>query len=129
VILADRAQAARLVVTIDGLRSGTGDVYVALYSRPDQFPDGDYSDQHQKRPATLGPLTFVFDDLAPGTYALGAYHDENANGKLDTNLIGYPIERYALSNGIRAVVSRPRFVDAAFILPDSEKWVTLHIRY
>jgi len=67
VILADRAQAARLVVTIDGLRSGTGDVYVALYSRPDQFPDGDYSDQHQKRPATLGPLTFVFDDLAPGT--------------------------------------------------------------
>ena len=71
VILADRAQAARLVVTIDGLRSGTGDVYVALYSRPDQFPDGDYSDQHQNR-----------------HYALGAYHDENANGKLDTNLIG-----------------------------------------
>ena len=50
-------------------------------------------------------------DLAPGTYAVGAYHEENNNSRLDTDFIGYPTEGYALSNGIRAVMSHPRFSD------------------
>ena len=44
----------------------------------------------------------------------GAYHDENNNSRLDTDFIGYPTEGYALSNGIGAVISRPRVSDAAF---------------
>ena len=49
--------------------------------------------------------------LAP---MFGAYHDENNNSRLDTDFIGYPTEGYALSNGIGAVISRPRVSDAAF---------------
>ncbi len=123
------AEAAKIVVTIDGLHSAKGDVYVALYSKPDEFPDGDYSDQHLKVKASVSPITVVFDHLRPGTYAVGAYHDENANGRLDTNFIGYPVEGYALSNGIRAIISRPRFIDAAFIVPEGGAAVTLHIKY
>ena len=122
------ARAARIVVTIDGLHSGKGDVYVALFSRAAQFPDGDDADQHLKVKASLGPITVMFD-APPGRYAIGAYHDENANGKLDTNLIGYPIEGYALSNGIRAVISRPRFDAAAFTVGDGTTSVALHIQY
>lgn len=122
------ARAARITVTIDGLHSSTGDVYVALFSRAEQFPDGDYSDQHLKVKASLEPITVAFE-VPPGRYAIGAYHDENANGKLDTNFIGYPIEGYALSNGIRAVISRPRFADAAVAVGDGDTTVALHIRY
>lgn len=128
-LVAGRAEAARIVVTIDGLHSAKGDVLVALYSKPEGFPDGDYSDRHAEVKASVAPLTVVFDHLKPGIYAVGAYHDENANHRLDTNFIGYPIEGYALSNGIRAVISRPRFVDASFSVPDGEKDVTLHIKY
>ena len=71
----------------------------------------------------------VFDDLAPGIYAVGAYHDENNNNRLDTDFIGYPTEGYALSNGIRAVISRPRFIDAAFAVGDEDAHVTLRIKY
>jgi len=124
-----QAEAARIVVTIDGVHSAKGNVVVALYSKPDQFPDGDYSDQHTKVKADTAPITVVFDHLRPGLYAVGAYHDENGNDRFDTNFIGYPIEGYALSNGIRAIISRPRFADAAFLVPDGEKQVTLHIRY
>lgn len=126
---ADPADAARLIVTIDGLRNANGDVYVALFSKPYEFPDGDYSDAHVKLKARTTPLTVVFDNLPPGTYAVGAYHDEDGNGKLDTNFLGYPIEGYALSNGIRAVISRPRFIDAAFTVGDEDCRVTLHIKY
>ncbi|HUK59622.1 MAG TPA: DUF2141 domain-containing protein [Stellaceae bacterium] len=125
---AGTAHAAKIVVTIDGLHSAKGDLYVALFSRADEFPDGDHSDQHVKLKASLAPITVTFDALR-GRYAVGAYHDENANGKLDTNFIGYPTEGYALSNGIRAVVSRPRFTDAAFLVGEGATKVALHIKY
>jgi hypothetical protein len=35
--------------------------------------------------------------LAPGRYALRVFADENGNGKLDSNLMGLPIERYGFS--------------------------------
>lgn len=123
------AWAARIVVTIDGLHSSKGHVYVALFARPQGFPDGDYSVRHTKIKAALGTMTVAFDGLPAGTYAAGAYHDEDDNRRLDTNLIGYPVEGYALSNGIRAVISRPRFIDAAFTVGDQGTVVPLHIRY
>jgi uncharacterized protein (DUF2141 family) len=126
---AGHAEAARLVVTVDGLHSAKGDVYVALYSKPDEFPDGDYSDQHLKVKASTRPITVVFDHLRPGTYAVGAYHDEDSSGHLETNFLGYPTDGYALSNGIRAIISRPRFVDAAFSVGHGDTHVALHIEY
>jgi len=36
---------------------------------------------------------------------------------------------YALSNGIRAVISRPRFSDAAFAVGEEDAHVTLRIKY
>lgn len=128
-LLAVPAEAARIVVTIDGMHSAKGNLVVALYSRPGGFPDGDYSDRHTQVEASPAAVTIVFDGLKPGTYAVAAYHDENANGRFDTNFIGYPAEGYALSNGIRAIISRPRFVDAAFAVPEGEKRVSLHIKY
>ena len=127
--LAGQAQAARLIVTIQGIHSDSGYVFVALFNQPEGFPDGNYSSQHTKVKAAIAGLTVVFDNVEAGTYAAGAYHDENSNGRLDTNIFGYPIEGYALSNGIRAVVSRPRFADAAFLVGDADTYVTLKIKY
>jgi uncharacterized protein (DUF2141 family) len=128
-LLAAHAQAARLIVTIQGTRSGNGYFYVALFSTPGGFPDGDYSIQQTELKAAPEPLNVVFNDLAPGTYAVGAYHDENNNRRLDTDFIGYPKEGYALSNGIRAVFSRPRFIDASFPVGGEDAHVILRIKY
>lgn len=127
--LAGQVQAARLVITIQGIRSDSGYVFVALFSKPEGFPDGNYSTQHTKVKAAIAGLTVVFDNIEAGAYAVGAYHDENNNGRLDTNVLGYPIEGYALSNEIRAVVTRPRFADAAFLVSDADTHVTLNIKY
>jgi uncharacterized protein (DUF2141 family) len=123
------ARAADISVTIDGLHSDKGNVLVALFNKPDEFPDGDHSIRHARVAASTQPITTVFHDLPPGTYAVGAYHDENANGRLDTNFIGYPIEGYALSGGVRAIISRPRFIDASFVVGPAGKGVRLHIEY
>jgi uncharacterized protein (DUF2141 family) len=56
----------------------------------------------------------VFNDVRPGTYGISAYHDENKNGKLDTNVVGMPIEDYCASRDARATFSAPSFDDAKF---------------
>ena len=129
VALAHQAQAARLVVTIQGIRSPSGYVFVALFSKPEGFPDGNYSAQHTKVKAAVEGLKVVFDNVAAGSYAVGAYHDENNNGRLDTNLLGYPTEGYAPSNGIRAMITRPLFADAAFVVGPTDTYITLFVKY
>lgn len=129
ILAAGPASAARIVVTIDGLHSARGDVFVGLYASPAKFLHGNQTDATKKVRASTGPITVVFDHLRPGTYAVGAFHDENGNDHLDTNFLGLPVEGYALSNNIRAVFSKPNFYQAAFSVGAAGAQVGLHIRY
>jgi uncharacterized protein (DUF2141 family) len=123
------SQDGHLTVQIDGLRSGEGQVMVAIFSQDLNFPDGDYADEWVKKPARAGAVTVEFGGLPPGPYAIGAFHDENGNGKLDTSVIGWPKERYALSNDVRLSFHRPRFDECAFPIRPGEQRVTLHMGY
>ena len=129
VLSAGPASAARIVVTIDGVHSDKGNVFIGLYASPAKFLHGKQTDGWIKVQASTSPITVTFDHLKPGTYAIGAFHDENANDQLDTNALGLPEEGYALSNGIRAMFSRPDFYDAAFKVEGEDTPVALHIKY
>lgn len=129
VLAAGPASAARIIVTIDGVHSAQGNVFIGLYASPSKFLNGNQTDAMKRVRASAAPITVTFDNLPPGTYAVGAYHDENANDHLDTNLLGLPIEGYALSNGVRAVFSKPNFYEAAFTVGAGDRPVALHIRY
>ena len=129
VLAAGPASAARIIVTIDGLKNAQGNVFVGLYASPAKFLQGNQTDAQRRVKASTGPITVTFDNLPPGTYAVGAFHDENANDHLDTNVLGLPTEGYALSNGVRAVMAKPTFQQAAFSVGDGDKPVALHIRY
>jgi uncharacterized protein (DUF2141 family) len=129
ILIAGPASAARIIVTIDGLHSTQGAVFIGLYATPSKFLNGNQSDAIRKVRASTGPITVTFDNLPPGTYAVGAYHDENGNDHLDTNFLGLPVEGYALSNGVRAVMAKPTFQQAAFTVGAGDKPVSLHIRY
>jgi uncharacterized protein (DUF2141 family) len=43
-------------------------------------------------------VTLVLRDLSPGTYAVSAYHDLDANSQLNNNLMGLPVEPYGFAN-------------------------------
>jgi uncharacterized protein (DUF2141 family) len=128
-VIAEPAFAARIIVTVSGLRSAAGGVYIGLYATPSKFLNGTQVDALKKVRAGSGPITVVFDNLQPGTYAIGAYHDENNNDHFDTDFIGLPQEGYALSNGVRAVMAKPTFQQAAFTVGTADTPISLHVRY
>ena len=91
--------AADLTVTITKIRNDHGNILAGLYGGADQWPDGmTVADATVK--AVSGKAVIIFHDLPPGTYAVSAFHDENANGKFDTNTLGFPLEGFAFSNNV-----------------------------
>ncbi|QJE00817.1 DUF2141 domain-containing protein [Massilia forsythiae] len=108
------SQAADLTIRVDNVQSGDGQVMVALY-------DGaGYLKQPLRTvhaPAAKGATTLVIQDLAPGAYAIAAYHDRNANDKLDANPMGMPLEPYAFGNDAEGRMGPPAFDAASVTVP------------
>ena len=123
---AAQADEARLVVTIKEIRDATGNLRISLYGDADSFRKEDRALKVVSLPATKGEARVTFDGIAPGRYALMAYHDENADGKLNLRLGMFPTEGYALSNNPR-VMGPPKFADSAFDVtaPETEASLTL----
>ena len=113
--IATAVAAADLEVSIEGLRSDEGNVRVSVHRRDGaaDFPNGDGVSGAFRRADPDG-ARFVFADLAPGDYAAAAFHDEDADGELDTNALGLPTEGYGFSNDARGMMGPPGF-DAAAI--------------
>jgi uncharacterized protein (DUF2141 family) len=70
-----------------------------------------------------------FEDIPPGTYALVVIHDENMNGKLDTNLLGIPTEGYGFSNDAKALLGAPSFSPAGFQYNGETLDLTISLHY
>jgi uncharacterized protein (DUF2141 family) len=102
-------------VTVDlrGLRDRSGDILVALCSSA-PYNARASCEVTQRFPAARLNGPFILQAPGPGRYALLILHDENANGKLDTNLVGMPTEAYGFSNNPSKRPGRPSFAEAAF---------------
>lgn len=110
---ATAVEAADLVITVEDVRSDRGLISVAIYDRATGFLKGGAEVRSADIKAAPGDLVVVFYDLPPGRYAAAAFHDENASGAFDKSWLGLPKEGYGFSNGAKAVLSPPRFADAA----------------
>lgn len=129
VLAVESAVAADLRINVTGLRSGSGTVHVGLFSGPDGFltKEGMHADTVVE--ARPGGVQAVFDGLPPGSYAVATYHDENDNGEFDQGLFGIPLEGFALSNGVRPVLSAPEFHETAVSLGDQGTEIVLNMGY
>lgn len=122
------ALAGDLTVTFKGVRSDKGKLSAGLFGEKDGWPDGKTFAVMDAAPK-IGQVTYVFKNLPPGRYAISAFHDENANGKFDTNFIGLPKEGFAFSNDVKPKLSPPSFKDASFAVGANPVAITLHVEY
>ncbi|WP_439100212.1 DUF2141 domain-containing protein [Congregibacter sp.] len=113
--LAIPGKADQLIVDVVGIERMGGAMMVAVFNSPEGWEDS-LGPVATAKDSVAGPkVRLVFQDLAPGPYAVKLYHDENANGELDTNMLGIPSEGYGFSN-YKRMLGEPDFEESMFMV-------------
>ena len=104
----------KLIVKFIGLKSNIGEVKVALCNSSKNYDDHKSPFIGKDILIENKKAVIEFDELPFGEYAVKAFHDEDNNDDLNTNLLGIPIEDYGFSNDARGMFGPPSWDDAKF---------------
>ena len=96
-----------LDIEITEIRNNSGNIMLQLFDENEKVMTQEMS------PIKEQNVRFLIKNLKPGKYAVRYFHDENLNGKMETNLIGKPTEGYGFSNNVTGKFGPPPF----------EKWL------
>ncbi len=64
---------------------------------------------------------------AAGKYGIRVFHDENNNKKLDTNVVGYPIEKWGVTNAVRPAFRAPKTEEILVLIEANDK-ITIKVQ-
>src|SRR5215469_2746079 len=130
--LAQAASPQGNVIHVDvlGLRNNKGQVFCALYVSAEGFPkDSQKAIRRDTSSISEKKASCEFSGIEPGTYAVSVFHDENSNGKLDTNFLGIPREGVGASNNARGHMGPPKFEVAQFQFSGGRLNIKITINY
>lgn len=129
-LLAGQAVAADVTINIKGLKSSKGQVIVGYWAQGDGFPDKmDKATVKLVAPIVGNAATVVFKNINPGVCAFNLIHDENGNGKMDTNFVGIPKEGFGCTNDPRPKMRAPKFDEAKVTVPGAGATYTINAAY
>ena len=126
--IATHTNSADLTVKVERVRNSNGEIRLAIFNLPDQFPEGNEMDSKDVE-ARLGTVTIILRGLNPGVYAVAVHHDENSDKMMNKNVVGWPQEGYGFSNDARVIFSVPVFEAAAFNLNSAGQTIHLQVVY
>ena len=112
--------AADLTVNVDDISKHEGNIYVVLFDSANAYNGKGKPIKRSRIEVTKNSHSVVFKETEAGTYAIKLFHDENGNGKLDTNLVGIPSEGYGFSNNAGAF-GPATFEDASFAVTETSE--------
>lgn len=113
-------------VTITNIRNDKGVLMIGLFNSKETFTKKIFKGENPK--ASTGEVKVVFKNIPPGDYAVSVFHDENSNGKIDTNFIGIPKEGFGFSNDAMGAFGPPSFEKAGVVVPKT-KSVVMKLKY
>ncbi|NTU57736.1 MAG: DUF2141 domain-containing protein [Chlorobiaceae bacterium] len=125
-----KVQTGRITVKVFNLRSANGDLVVALFNSKKGFPGKLEAAVRKTVVSAEGAQhEVVFNDVPYGTWAVTVQHDENRNGKLDSNFLGMPKEGVGTSNNPRSRFGPPSFDSASFPVDKGDTELVINLRY
>lgn len=124
------SHAADLTLDVQGLdttRLQGATLMVAVYTEPASWlKQPQVGRRFSLEGAADGKLTVTLKDLPDGPLALTLFQDANANGRLDMNAMGMPIEPFGFSNDAVGNFGPPKF-EQALIRPAAGQPVTVRL--
>ncbi|HKO46143.1 MAG TPA: DUF2141 domain-containing protein [Polyangiaceae bacterium] len=117
-------------VNVGPLRNDKGVLACRLHPSADGFPRTGTGTISKRVKIAGGATRCVFENVAPGTYAVVVHHDENDNRQFDKNLLGIPIEGYGASNNRTYALSAPSWRESKFVVEGGkERLLAISLRY
>lgn len=122
------ALALDATVTVTGIRNAKGKIAVLAFATKEGFPDQPAKALAQAvADARNGTVTLTLKKLPAGKLAITVLHDEDANGKLNRNLFGLPLEGVGMSGKPEGKLP-PTFADVVEQFDGSRK-LTIPLKY
>jgi uncharacterized protein (DUF2141 family) len=112
----------KIDIEISEIRNNNGNIMLQLFDQNEKVL------AEEQSPINENKCSFSIPDLSPGRYAVRYYHDENLNGKMETNIFGKPTEGYGFSNNVTGKSGPPPFEKWLFDL-DGDKKIILKPTY
>jgi uncharacterized protein (DUF2141 family) len=117
--------ASEITVNISGIKNNDGNILISLYDSEENFLNDNNVFKSISVPAQKN-VSASFSNINSGTYAVGAIHDEDENGKLKQWFwVGPPKEGVAASGNSESI---PTFNSAKFYV-DTAIVVDLEMKY
>jgi uncharacterized protein (DUF2141 family) len=105
----------KLEIEIQEIRNNKGKIMLQLFDENEKVLTQEMGQIEGNK------CTFSLSDLKPGKYAVRYYHDENMNGKMETNMVGKPTEGYGFSNNVIGKFGPPPFAKWLFKIKEDKK--------
>ena len=109
----------KIIVQVNGFKNNNGKARLLIFSTKEKqfFPkDKDKAYAKYVVPIKDNKVLFTFENLPFGDYAISVHHDEDNNGKVNTNFIGIPAESLGASNDAKGFFGPPSFEKAKVTL-------------
>ena len=119
-----------LTIEVKNLRNSKGVMQYLLYNKDGSIPDKELKNYYKILNSEIkdGFSSITFNDLPPGKYAVGVFHDENKNGEIDKGFVK-PLEGIGYSNyesiGLN---NKPKYAKASFQLTEN-KMINIKVIY
>ena len=124
VIHAQDKNGVTVTVVIENVLNDQGNILAALHTQETFMRGGGVADYATK--AKAGAISFQFEDVAPGVYAISVMQDKNENYQMDTEANGMPLEPYGFS-GNDMSMGPPDFNNSRFEEGDED--LEIRIRF
>lgn len=109
----------QLTIKIENIEVLEGDIRIGMFNASEKFLKQGLSFKNYIIAVENTTETIIIDDLPEGDYAFILYHDKNADGKINRNLIGIPKEPFGFSNNMKPKFAKPTFEECKFSLTEN----------
>jgi len=116
-LLSLTATSQTLAINFDNIRNQKGVICLNLYETAESWLDEDVDDLEfifSKEELNDKKLTVTVDLTKPGYYGIAVLDDEDEDGEMQNNFMGFPREGFGFSRNVKVRLFKPKFEECVF---------------
>ncbi len=125
------ANEGTLIVHVEGLKSDSGVVRIAMYNSPQAYQNTAQAKElafiAEALPIKGGQTVWKVEKVPYGTYGIKLFHDVDLSGKLKKSFVGKPTEGIGFSNNPRFQNRAPTFDEVKFVIDKPVTTMAIHM--